>query len=293
MTRQLSPAALAIVKKMQQNELTESVIYTEIARFAKGEGNKETLLRLAAEERAHYEIWKSYTGIEMKPEKAKIFKYKMLARILGFTFAIKLMENGEEGAQDEYALLAEEAEESKAIRQEEIEHENALIGMLDEERLQYVGSMVLGLNDALVELTGSLAGFTFAMQNTRLIALSGLIIGISATFSMASSEFLAARSEGRSDALKSCSYTGVAYLITVILLILPYLLFSTGQFIPALICMLVIVVLIIAGFTYYTSVAQDEPFTSRFAEMALISIGVAVVSFFVGILAKQLLGVDI
>ncbi|MBR5230255.1 MAG: rubrerythrin family protein, partial [Firmicutes bacterium] len=144
MTRQLSPAALAIVKKMQQNELTESVIYTEIARFAKGEGNKETLLRLAAEERAHYEIWKSYTGIEMKPEKAKIFKYKMLARILGFTFAIKLMENGEEGAQDEYALLAEEAEESKAIRQEEIEHENALIGMLDEERLQYVGSMVLG-----------------------------------------------------------------------------------------------------------------------------------------------------
>ncbi|MBR5229529.1 MAG: VIT1/CCC1 transporter family protein, partial [Firmicutes bacterium] len=156
-----------------------------------------------------------------------------------------------------------------------------------------VGSMVLGLNDALVELTGSLAGFTFAMQNTRLIALSGLIIGISATFSMASSEFLAARSEGRSDALKSCSYTGVAYLITVILLILPYLLFSTGQFIPALICMLVIVVLIIAGFTYYTSVAQDEPFTSRFAEMALISIGVAVVSFFVGILAKQLLGVDI
>ena len=85
--------------------------------------------------------------------------------------------------------------------------------------------MVLGLNDALVELTGSLAGFTFAMQNTRLIALSGLIIGISATFSMASSEFLAARSEGRSDAFKSCTYTGIAYLVTVVLLILPYLLY--------------------------------------------------------------------
>ena len=293
MTKQVSPEALAVIKKMQQNELTESVIYTEIARFAKGDENKETLLRLAAEEKAHYEIWKQYTGIEMKPEKAKVFKYKMMARILGFTFAIKLMENGEEGAQDEYALLAAEVEESRQIRQEEVEHENALIDMLDEERLQYVGSMVLGLNDALVELTGSLAGFTFAMQNTRLIALSGLIIGISATFSMASSEFLAARSEGRTDALKSCSYTGIAYLITVILLILPYLLFSTAQFIPALVCMLVIVVLIIAGFTYYTSVAQNEPFGSRFAEMAIISIGVAVVSFFVGILAKQVLGVDI
>ena len=278
---------------MQQSELTESVIYEEIAKFAKGEENKQTLLRLAKEERAHYEIWKSYTGIDMKPEKGKIFKYKLLARILGFTFAVKLMENGEENAQAEYELLAKEVEESVRIREQEEEHENALLGMLDEERLQYVGSMVLGLNDALVELTGSLAGFTFAMQNTGLIALSGLIIGISATFSMASSEFLAARSEGRSDALKSCTYTGIAYLITVVLLIAPYLIFDSAMYIPALVCMLIIVILIIAGFTYYTSVAQDQPFTSRFLEMAGISISVAVISFVVGVLAKKFLGLDL
>ena len=229
MVQTLSSKALGIVKKMQQNELTESVIYAEIAKFAKGEQNKKTLLGLSAEEKAHYEIWKKYTGIEMKPQKGKILKYKLIARILGFTFAVKLMENGEEGSQKEYAILSEEVEESLTIRQQEEEHEEALLGMLDEERLQYVGSMVLGMNDALVELTGSLAGFTFAMQNTRLIALSGLIMGISATFSMASSEFLAAKSEGRDDAFKSCSYTGVAYLITVALLILPYLLLGNSQ----------------------------------------------------------------
>ncbi len=293
MKKELSAAALAVVKKMQQNELTESAIYAEIAKFAKGDENKATLKRLSLEEYNHYEIWKSYSGVEMKPQKGKVLKYKLMARIFGFTFAVKLMERGEEAAQAEYELLAKEVEESVRIKQEEEEHEQALLGMLDEERLQYVGSMVLGLNDALVELTGSLAGFTFAMQNTNLIALSGLIIGISATFSMASSEFLAARSEGRSDALKSCSYTGTAYLITVVLLILPYLLLGSSQYLLALICMLAIVVLIIAVFTYYTSVAQDQPFTSRFAEMALISIGVAVISFFVGILAKQFLGVDL
>lgn len=291
--RNISQAAFTIIKKMQQNELTESAIYEAIAKFAKGSENKEALLRLAQEEKAHYEIWKKYTGIEMKPQKGKVFRYKLLARIFGFTFAVKLMENGEEAAQEEYALVAEEVEESTFIRQQEKEHEEALLEMLDEESLQYVGSMVLGLNDALVELTGSLAGFTFALQNTRLIALSGLIIGISATFSMASSEFLAARSEGRDDALKSCSYTGTAYLITVILLIAPYLLFGSASYIPALICMLLIVILIIAGFTYYTSVAQDQPFKSRFWEMALISVGVAVVSFVVGILAKRFLGVDL
>ena len=293
MTNSISAAAMHIIRKMQQNELTESYIYENIAAFAKGEGNKETLFRLAAEERAHYEIWKKYTGEELKPEKWKIFKYTMIARVLGFTFAVKLMEKGESKAQNEYAVLRTEIEESASICKQEEEHEAALLAMLDEESLQYVGSMVLGLNDALVELTGSLAGFALALQNTKLIALSGLIVGISATFSMASSEFLAARSEGRTDALKSCTYTGVAYLITVIALILPYLLFPAEQFIPALICMLAVVVLIIAGFTYYTSVAQDQPFKSRFLEMALISIGVAVVSFVVGILAKQLFGVDV
>ena len=289
----LSSAAKAIVLKMQQNELTESVIYEKISRFAKGAENQATLLRLAREERAHYEIWKKYTGVEMKPEKGKILKFTLIARVFGFTFAVKLMERGEGNAQEEYALLAAEVTESVHIRQQEEEHEQALLAMLDEERLRYVGSMVLGLNDALVELTGSLAGFTFALQNTRLIALSGLIIGISATFSMASSEFLAARSEGRSDALKSCTYTGIAYLITVVLLILPYLLLGSSQYVAALVCMLAIVVLIIAGFTYYTSVAQDQPFKSRFLEMALISIGVAVVSFVVGVLAKNLLGVEV
>lgn len=293
MGKELSQKALKIIKKMQRSELTESIIYEKIAKFAKGEENKKTLYRLAKEEKKHYEIWKKYTEIEMKPQKLKIIKYKILARIFGFTFAVKLMEKGEENSQDKYSQLSNEVEESVAIKQQEEEHEKVLVEMLDEERLKYVGSMVLGLNDALVELTGSLAGFTFAMQNTKLIALSGLIIGISATFSMASSEFLSARSEGRKDALKSCLYTGVAYLITVILLITPYLIFNNSQYMIALVCMFAVVLFIIAIFTYYTSVAQSKPFKSRFFEMSIISITVAIVSFFVGMLAKSLFGVDI
>ena len=59
MTSKISSAALEIIRKMQQNELTESVIYEKIAAFAKGEENKATLLRLAREEKAHYQIWKN------------------------------------------------------------------------------------------------------------------------------------------------------------------------------------------------------------------------------------------
>ena len=291
--KSISEKSLKIIEKMQQNELNESLIYESIAKSVKDEHNREILLRLSAEEKNHYEIWQTYTGKELKPNKLKIFKYKLLAKVLGFTFAVKLMENGERYAQNEYLVLEQEVPESKKIRQQEEEHEEALLDILDEERLQYVGSMVLGMNDALVELTGSLAGFTFALQDTRLVALSGLIIGISATLSMASSEFLSARNEGRTDALKSCMYTGIAYLITVALLILPYILFGNAQYIYALLSMIGIVVLIIAAFTYYISVAKGEKFVRKFLEMAVISISVAVISFGVGILAKKFLGIEV
>lgn len=289
----ISEKSLKVIRKMQQNEITESIIYKKIAKFAKGQENKETLLRLSSEEAAHANIWKSYTNEDVKPNKFKVFKYTLIARLFGFTFAVKLMEHGELDAQKEYASIADEVPESIHIQEQEKEHEESLLAMLDEEKLNYVGSMVLGMNDALVELTGALAGFTFAMQDTKLIALAGLIIGISATFSMAASEFLSARQEGRSDAFKSCLYTGTAYLATVALLILPYLVLGTGMYMIALGWMLAMVVAEIAIFTFYISVAKDEKFKPKFLEMSIISISVAVLSFGVSIAAKAFLGVDI
>ena len=121
----------------------------------------------------------------------------------------------------------------RAIIAEEEEHEARLMQMVDEERLHYVGSIVLGLNDALVELTGTIAGLTFALASNRLVALSGIITGVSATLSMAASNYLAQRAEGNPKALKSSAYTGIAYLLTVILIVLPYLLLPNDWYVAA------------------------------------------------------------
>ncbi|MFO7611507.1 MAG: VIT1/CCC1 transporter family protein, partial [Clostridia bacterium] len=154
-----------------------------------------------------------------------------------------------------------------------------------------MGSVVLGLNDALVELTGALAGFTFAFQNTRLIALTGLITGISASLSMAASEYLSTKQEGGTNALKASIYTGIAYVLTVIFLIMPFLLI-TNPFI-SLAVTLFMAVLIIFFFNYYISVAKDHDFRKRFLEMAGISLGVAGISFLIGVLIKQFINVEI
>ena len=289
----LSPAALAQIRAFQQNEATEAEVYRRIAQRTKDAGNRDTLLRIAEEEAKHAAIWQRYTGEEMRPQAGKVRRYALIALVFGFTFAVKLMEKGEAKAQISYEELAREAPEALDIRADEEAHEAALLDMLDEERLSYVGSMVLGMNDAMVEMTGTLAGLTLAMQNTRLIALSGLITGIAATLSMASSEYLSSKSEGREDAFKSATYTGIAYLVTVALLILPYLLFDEAHYLWAMGTMIVIVLLILVVFNYYISVAQDLPFKKRFGQMAGISLGVAALSFVIGILVKQFLGVDI
>ena len=109
---------------------------------------------------------------------------------------------------------------------------------------------------------------------------------------MAASEYLSQRSEGESErASTSALYTGVAYICTVALLILPYLVLT--NYLLSLVCTLVIALAIIFAFNYYISVAKDLNFRRRFTEMALISMGVALVSFAIGYLIRVTLGVDI
>lgn len=289
----MTEATKNILLKMQQNEITEYYVYSKIAKNMKESKNKEILLKIANEEKTHFEIWKRLIGQEKKPNKFKIFYFTTISRLFGFTFALKLMEKGEDNASEKYSKLEQEVPEAKKIAEDEERHEKELLQLLDEERLQYVGSMVLGLSDALVELTGTLAGLTFALQNNKLVALSGLITGIAATLSMTSSEFLSARTEGHPNPLKSSLYTGGVYLFTVICLILPYLLCPKDAFVQALAIMIGIVIVIIFAFTYYISVAKDLSFKKRFTEMAGISLSVAALSFIIGLVVKHFLGVDI
>ena len=276
----------------QQNEITEYHIYSKLAGVVSNKQNAEVLRKIAEDERRHHDFWKDYTRREATAKRWKIGFFYWISRILGLTFGIKLMERGEEQAQINYTRITAEIPEAGRIVDDEHSHEQELIGMIEEERLSYMGSVVLGLNDALVELTGALAGFTFALQNTRLIALAGLITGIAASFSMAASEYLSTKSEGRGErAVKSSVYTGVAYIITVFLLILPYMLLN--NFFICLALTLGIAMLIIFFFNFYISVAKDYSFRRRFLEMAVLSLGVAALSFAIGFLIRKTLGIEV
>ncbi len=280
------------LKKDQQNEITASAVYNKAAKMFKDTHNATVLKNIANDEMAHYLRLKEFTGCEMKPEKFKVILFLFISRIFGMTFGLKLLEIDEDKAVNiDYKGLEEYIPGISTIVEQEEEHEKQLIGMIHEEKLNYIGSIVLGLNDALVELTGTLAGLSFAFQNTRIIALSGFITGIAASFSMAASQYLSSKADGEDEPLKSSIYTGIAYIVTVILLVIPYLIFS--NYLVCLASTLTISVLIILLFNYYVSVAKDVPFKKRFFEMAGISLAVALFSFGIGVVVRLVFGVEI
>jgi VIT1/CCC1 family predicted Fe2+/Mn2+ transporter len=288
----MSPKLKAKVLNAQRNEITEYLIYKKLAGIIKNQPNKEILENISQDELSHYEFFKGITQEQVQPDKFKILLYVFLARIFGLNFGLRLMENGEDLAQDVYDKLKEISPKIDEVIYDEKTHENQLIELINEERLVYASSVVLGLNDALVELTGALVGFTLALQNTRLVAIVGLITGIAASLSMAASEYLSTKQEDtEKNPLKASIYTGIAYVATVTLLILPYLFFKNIYFCLSLVVAGALSVIFI--FTFYISVAKNLNFKKRFLEMAGISLGVAAINYLIGLIIRNVFKIQI
>ena len=283
--------------KLQRMEATEAEVYRRLARMQKDPVNRSILEGISLEEERHEAVIENMTGEKVRADMGKVRRQIMLARLFGFTFSVKMMEATEKDVAAEYRELGLDD-----IAEEEEAHEENMIGMLDEERLRYSGSVVLGMSDALVELTGALAGLTFALQSLNLVALAGLVTGIAAAFSMGASEYLSSRAEKKSEsAVRAAFFTWISYLITVLLLVSPYLLLTAESpdfhglepHVQALLYTFAIGLLIVAVFNFYVSVVEEVSFSSRFMEMAGILGVVSLISYGIGILLRGMLGVEI
>ena len=271
---------LAIVRRMQDNEATDQRVYAALAKQASLQKNSEILEKMSHDEGLHCAVWGRYTGIEAKADMFRVW-----------LFVINLMEGGEDDSAENYRKLMEELPEARSIMEDETRHEAQLAAMIHEEKLSYISSMVLGLNDALVELTGALAGFTLALNDNRMVGMAGFITGVAATLSMAASEYLSKKADtSEKHPLKAAVYTGVAYMITVAFLLLPYIVFESP--LVALGFCLFDAALIILGFTYFVSVVRKESFVRGFTEMITISFSVAGISFLIGWAARSWLNID-
>ena len=288
----MTPESLAVIEKMYDKEATDAVLYEALTARTKSEHNRKILEKMAGEEVRHRVTWGAYVHRTPRVNRLKVRFYLFMARIFGVVFTINLLEANEINAAEVYRKLSADVPEALRLMEDEEKHEAALADMIKEERLSYISSMVLGLSDALVELTGALAGFTLALNNNSVIGLAGFITGVAATLSMAASEYLSKKEDpNEKHPLKAACYTGCAYLFAVALLLTPYALTSSPLL--ALGLCLGNAALVILGFNLFVSVVRRKPFLRSFLEMLAICFGVAVISFLIGWAARLWLNLDL
>lgn len=286
-----------------RDEAFDLALYRALAARAADDDGKALLEELAREEQAHLDFWCRLAGVppeSVQPARLKLALTLAAARLLGNSFTVRFAERREEQTIARYeaivssgALPDAEAAELQRIVDSEREHERGLERRLPDERVRYLGAAVLGLNDALVELTGALTGLASSISDTRLIGFTALVVGFAASLSMAASNFL---SEGMSDddglrPGKAAAYTGVAYILVVVGLVVPFFVLSAR--LAALALSWMVAVLVIVTFAYYSSVLQDVSFRRRAGQMLLLGLGVAVLSFAIGRALSTWVGVEV
>jgi VIT1/CCC1 family predicted Fe2+/Mn2+ transporter len=153
-------------------------------------------------------------------------------------------------------------------------------------------SLVLGMHDALVSTLGLVTGLAFADATQYIIILTGIIAAVSAGLSMTASEYLSQKAGGNSTtAMWRGVMTGIAYVFTSALLLVPFVLFR-NPFV-AVSATYIVGVAIIFGFNYLKSKMNAQKFLPAFIEMLVVCFVVTTVAFIIGESARILFGISI
>lgn len=276
---------------LQREEATLCEVYRRLAELEKDPVRRQTLVRIMHDERRHCAILKRRTGREMAPDPKRVFWYVWIMRVLGPAFVVRQMELCEKGTEASYSLYAEREE---------------FIRIASEEKRHRGGSDQPGRRNAAVLY--EFGGIGPERRSGRIHGGAGRV--------HACAERTAARGAygqhhrcrrrpfdgrfripfdqigryGEKHPLRAALCTGTAYLVTVAILIIPYLLFSNA--VMALSVMLLAALTVIALFNYYYAVVRSESFRQRFFEMALLSFGIAGISFLIGYGLKYFTGIE-
>ncbi len=280
------------------DEYLDLILYDRLSRrVGKNTSFAEALTQLSATERRHFEFWMKYLpGEQPKFSKAKLYLILLLKRILGITFAVRFLERHESKTIHEYRSVeplipAEDRSAFDQMLRDEEKHEKDFSNRVESSSVLYISFVVLGLADALVEITGIHAGSLGIYNVTEIAGLAGIIAGGAASLAMASAAFVQAKQGFKGSARRSATYTGVSYFITAVILAAPY--FLTKAMIGALGISTALAVVILAMATYYSSVISGKPFRRDFVEILLIMFGVTIALYFFGTFIRIETGITI
>lgn len=280
------------------DEYTDHILYDRLSRKVNDSSRfAQTLRDLASTELGHYEFWKKYApSATPKPSMPKVYWILFLKLVLGLTFAVRYLGRHEASVIRSYKSVAHliPAEDKSAFDRviaDEETHEREFSQKIESSAIRYISFVVLGLADALVEITGIHAGSLGIYERTEIAGLAGIIAGAAASLAMASAAFAQAKQGFQGSARLSATYTGVSYFVTAVILATPY--FLTANMIVALSVSLILAVILLAAITFYSSVISSKPFARDFFEILAIMFGVTVALYLFGYFIRVATGIAI
>jgi len=284
----VSPELSRVARVRMSHEYTDSTLYERLSRTVdESSPFADVLKQLSATEGKHSEFWSRYApGEKPKLNRMKVLWILFLRRVLGLTFASRYLDRHELSVVKEYQEVAGMIpRDDKAAFEEmvadEVQHEQEFAQKVESTAVRYISFVVLGLADALVEISGIHAGSLGIYNKTELAGLAGITAGAAASLAMASAAFAQAKQGFHGSARLSALYTGVSYFVSAVLLATPY--FLTASVIYALASSLVIAVAMLALTTYYSTVIANKPFARDFLEILGILLGATVALYFFGL----------
>ena len=276
-----------VARVRMSDEWSDHTLYERLSKtVSSGSPFARVLEELSATEHRHYEFWRKYVpGEEPRLATLKLYWTLFLRRFFGLTFATRYLDRHESNVVKEYKGLASliPAEDKPAYEEmvaDEREHEKAFAMKVESSAVRYIAFVVLGLADALVEISGIHAGWLGLFEKTEIAGLAGVVAGGAASLAMASAAFAQAKQGFSGSARLSAVYTGVSYFITAVILATPY--FLTSSMLLALGSSLTLAVVILAITTWYSIVIQQKPFLRDFVEILAILFATTAVVFLLG-----------
>lgn len=265
--------------------LADRALYEALASRERVPEFKETLTRLAELSSKQADFWSLRVDTKkhkVRPAKRNLRLYALMRKVLGLTLTVRYIFGREEervSMYRSYCLSCTVSEDQQRIKEFAREMDE-VIDSIKEERVAFFSNIILGFNDALIELTGVLVGFSFALKDPRFIVIGGLITGLSASMSMAASAYLQARHQVGGQPVKAALFTGISYFVISILLVMPFILAPS---IPlALVFLFVIILILVACVSFYSAVVMKRKYLAQFGEILALSLGVALVAFAIG-----------
>ena len=286
-----------IVREMCRDEYFSHYLYKSLAKKLFISSSMRSALEKAAEdEYRHYLFWKGVAGeCSSTLLKLKALFYTALFYLFGLTVLLKYLESKEKVATEVYREIAKKRPDIEDVIEriavDEERHESVFLSGLDEGRVRYIGSITLGISDALVELTGIYTGSLGAFESTLSAGLAGFLAGIAASISMGIASYAQAKNEGRARPGLAALYTFLAYIAVALLLALPY--FIISSLLAAFIVMLILAVTVVAYMAFYVAVLQNRSYLREFIEATLLIFGVSILLYIIGLVLGNVLGVKV